>query len=173
MSIVTAHAEPPLRSTSAPPVPMPSPCHKRVLVVQAICDVRLCDPAALSFPISWSLLKLMSIESVMPSKHLILWHPFLLLPSIFPSTRVFSNESFLHIRWPEYWSFSFSISPSNEYSGLVSSSETLPKSCRRRRISNSLCEASITLIPKQTEVSHTHTRLQASIADEHIIKPLD
>ena len=119
VSIVTAHAEPPLRSTSAPPVPMPSPCHKRVLVVQAICDVRLCDPAALSFPISWSLLKLMSIESVMPSKHLILWHPFLLLPSIFPSTRVFSNESFLHIRWPEYWSFSFSISPSNEYSGWI------------------------------------------------------
>ena len=120
VSIITAHAEPPLRSTSAPPVPTPSPCHKRVLVVQAICDVQLCDPAALSFPISWSLLKLMSIESVMPSKHLILWRPFLLLPSVFPSTRVFSSESFLHIRWPEYWSFSFSISPSNEYSGLIS-----------------------------------------------------
>ena len=78
-----------------------------------------CDPAALSFTISWSLLKLMSIESVMPSKHLILWRPFLLLPSIFPSTRVFSNESLFHIRWPEYWSFSFSISPSNEYSGWI------------------------------------------------------
>ena len=62
----------------------------------------------------------MSIESVMPSKHLILCHPLLLLPSIFPSIRVFSNESVFHIRWPEYWSFSFSISPSNEYSGLIS-----------------------------------------------------
>ena len=62
----------------------------------------------------------MSIESVMPSNHLILCHPLLLLPSIFPSIRVFSNESAFHIRWPKYWSFSFSISPSNEYSGLVS-----------------------------------------------------
>ena len=62
----------------------------------------------------------MSIEAVMPSNHLILCHPLLLLPSIFPSIRVFSNESVLHIRWPKYWSFSFNISPSNEYSGLVS-----------------------------------------------------
>ena len=61
----------------------------------------------------------MSIESVMPSNHFILCHPLLLLPSIFPSIRVFSNESTLHIRWPKYWSFSFSISPSNEYSGLI------------------------------------------------------
>ena len=65
------------------------------------------------------LLKLMSIESVMPSNHLILCHPLLLLPSIFPSIRVFSNESVLHIRWPKYRSFSFSINPSNEYSGLI------------------------------------------------------
>ena len=76
--------------------------------------------ASLSFTSSWSLLKLMSIESVMPFNHLILCHPFLLLPSIFPSIRVFSNESVLRIRWPEYWSFSFSISPSSEYSGLIS-----------------------------------------------------
>ena len=69
---------------------------------------------------SWSLLKLMSIELVMPSNHLILCHPLLLLPSIFPSIRVFSNESVLHIRWPKYWSISFSISPFNEYSGLIS-----------------------------------------------------
>ena len=62
----------------------------------------------------------MSIEPVMPSNHLILCHPLLLLPSIFPSIRVFSNESALYIRWPKYWSFSFSISPSNEYSGLIS-----------------------------------------------------
>ena len=68
----------------------------------------------------WSSLKVKSIESVMPSNHLILCHPLLLLPSIFPSIRVFSNESVLHIRWPKYWSFSFSISLSNENSGLIS-----------------------------------------------------
>ena len=73
-----------------------------------------------SFTISQSLLKLMSIELVMPSNHLILCLLLLFLPSIFPSIRVFSNESALHIRWPKYWSFSFSISPSNEYSGLTS-----------------------------------------------------
>ena len=86
----------------------------------------LCDPmeqhARLPCPSitnSWSLLKLMSIESVMPSNHLILCHPLFLLPLIFPTIRVFSNESVLHIRWPKYWNFSFSISPSNEYSGLI------------------------------------------------------
>ena len=67
-----------------------------------------------------SLFKLMSIESMMPSNHLIFCHPLLLLPSIFPSIRVFSSESVLHIRWPKYWSFSFNISTSNEYSGLIS-----------------------------------------------------
>ena len=77
--------------------------------------------ASLSITSSWSLLKLMSIEPVMPSNHLILCRPLLLLPSIFPSIRVFSDESVLHIRWPKYWSFSFSISPSKEYSGLISS----------------------------------------------------
>ena len=76
--------------------------------------------ASFSFPVSWSLLKLMSTESVTPSSHLILCHPLLLLPSIFPSIRVFSNELALYIRWPKYWSFSFSMSPSNEYSGLIS-----------------------------------------------------
>ena len=75
---------------------------------------------SLSITNSWSLLKLMSIESVMPSNHLILCHPLLLLPSIFPSIRVFSNELALQIRWPKYWSFSFSISPSNENSRLIS-----------------------------------------------------
>ena len=74
----------------------------------------------LSIIISRSLLKLMSIESVMPSNHLILCHPLLLLPSIFPSITVFSNESILHIRWPKYWSSSFSIRPSNEYWGMIS-----------------------------------------------------
>ena len=76
--------------------------------------------ASLPITNSWNLLKLMSIESVMPSNHLILCHPFLLPPSTFPSIRVFSNESALCIRWPKYWSFSFKISPSNEYSGLIS-----------------------------------------------------
>ena len=76
--------------------------------------------ASLSMTNSWSLLRLMSTESVMPSNHLILCHPLLLLPSIYPSIRVFSSESVLRIRWPKYWSFSFSISPYNEYSGLIS-----------------------------------------------------
>ena len=86
----------------------------------------LCDPwtaacqASMSIMNSLSLLKLLSIESVMPSNHLILCHLLLLPPSIFPSIRIFSKESVLHIRWPKYWSFSFSISLSNEYSGLIS-----------------------------------------------------
>nr|KAB0337357.1 hypothetical protein FD754_025234 [Muntiacus muntjak] len=89
------------------------------------CPIR-CDPwtttrqASLSITNSRSLIKLRSIESVMPSNHLIICRPLLLLPSIFPSIKVFSNESVLHIRWPKYWSFSFSISPSNEYEGLPS-----------------------------------------------------
>ena len=78
------------------------------------------DQASLSITNSQSLLKLMSIKSVVPSNRLILCRPFLLLPSIFPRIRVLSNESVLHIRWPKYWSFSFSISPSGEYSGLIS-----------------------------------------------------
>ena len=95
--------------------------------VQSLSCVRLfaipwtaARQASLSITNSWSLLKLMPIRLVMPSNHLILCLPLLLLPSIFPSIRVFSNESGLHIRWPKYWSFSFSISPSNEYSGLIS-----------------------------------------------------
>ena len=76
--------------------------------------------ASLSFTISQSLLRFMSIESVMLSNHFILCHPLLLLPSIFPSMRVFSNELAVRIRWPKYWSFSFSINPSNEYSGFIS-----------------------------------------------------
>ena len=95
--------------------------------VQSLSRVRLfvtswtaVHQASLSITDFQSLLKLMPIESVMPSNHLILCHPLLLLPSIFPSIRVFSNESVLCIRWPNYWSFSFSISPSNEYSGLIS-----------------------------------------------------
>ena len=77
-------------------------------------------PAPLSITNSWSLLKLTSIELVMPSNHLILCHPLVLPPSVFPSIRAFSSESVLPIRWPKYWSFSFSISPSNEHAGLIS-----------------------------------------------------
>ena len=77
-------------------------------------------PNFLSITNSWSLLKLMSIELVMPSNHLILCHPLLLLPSVFPNIKVFSIDSFLRIRWPKYWGFSFSIGPSSEYSGLIS-----------------------------------------------------
>ena len=98
-----------------------------VVVVQLLSHVWLfaiswtaAHQASLSFTISRSLLKLMFTELMMPSDCLILCHPLLLLPSIFPSIRAFSNESALRIRWPKYWSFSFSISPSNEYSGLIS-----------------------------------------------------
>ena len=101
---------------------------KQFSSVQSLSRVRLfmtpwtaAHQASLSITISWSLLKLMSIKLVMSSNHLILSFPLLPLPSIFPSIRVFSSGSALHIRWPKYWSFSFSISPSNEYSGLISS----------------------------------------------------
>ena len=94
--------------------------------VQSLSRIRLfatpwiaARQASLSITNSWSLHKPMSIESVMPSNHLILCHPLLLLPSIFPSIRVFSNESALRIRWPMYWSFSFNISPSDEHPGLI------------------------------------------------------
>ena len=97
------------------------------VVVQSLSHVQLfatpwtaAHQVSPSFTISWSLLKLMSIESVMLSNHLILCCPLFLLPSIFPSIRIFSSESVLHIRWPKYWSFSVSISLSNEYSGLIS-----------------------------------------------------
>ena len=83
-------------------------------------DIQPARQASLSITNSWSLPKPMSIESVMPFNRLILCHPLLLLPSLFPNIRVFSSESALHIKWPKYWSFSFSISPSNEYSGLIS-----------------------------------------------------
>ena len=103
------------------------PSYVAVVVVQSLSHVQLfvtrwtvARQASLSFTISWSLLKLMSIESLMPSNHLILCRPLLLLPSIFPSIRVFFNELALCIRWPKYWSFRFCISPSNEYSVLIS-----------------------------------------------------
>jgi len=105
---------------------LPNPSFTFV-VVQSLGGVRLfvtpwtaALQASLSITISWSLLKFMPIESAMPSNHLVLCCPLRLLSSIFPSIRVFSNESVLCIRWPKYWNFSFSISPSNEYSGLIS-----------------------------------------------------
>ena len=94
-----------------------------IVVVQLLSCVQLFVTPWTSecqIPLSWSLLKLMSIESVMPSNHPFLCYPLLLLPSIFPSIRGFSNESALHVRWPKYWCFSFSISPANEYPGLIS-----------------------------------------------------
>ena len=98
-----------------------------LIIVQLLSHVQLyatpmtaAPQASLPSTVSWSFFKLMSIESVMPSNHLILCHPLLLLPSIFPSIRVLSNESALCIRWPKYWCFSFIISPSNEYSELIS-----------------------------------------------------
>ena len=111
-----------------------------LIVVQSLSPVRLFEipwtaacQASLSFTISQSSLKLMSIESVMPSNHLILCRPLLLLPSIFPSIRVFSKESALCIRWANYWSFNFSISPASEYSGLISFRvdwlDLLPSTC--------------------------------------------
>ena len=101
--------------------------YTRISSVQSLSRIRLfatpfsaARQASLSITNSWSLLKLMSIESVMPSNHLILYCPLLLPLSTFPSIRGFSNESVLHTRWPKYWSFSFSISPSNEHPGLIS-----------------------------------------------------
>ena len=98
-----------------------------LLLLRRFSRVQLCETpwsaacqVSLSITNSWSLVKLMSIKSLIPSNHLILCHPLLLPPSVFPSIRVFFNESLLHIRWPKYWSFSFSISPFNEYSGLIS-----------------------------------------------------
>ena len=101
----------------------PDQCYLLFIVQSCLT---LCDPVDCStpgfpvLPICRSLLKLTSIESVMPSNHLILCHPLLLLPSIFPSIRVFSSESAFCSRWPKYWSFSFSIGPSNDFSGLIS-----------------------------------------------------
>ena len=104
---------------------LPSSSAHRI-IVQLLNRVQLCDlmnsrcQSSLSFTISWSLLKLISIESVTSSNHLILCYPLVLLPSVFPTIRVFSNELALCIRWPKYWNRSFSIKPSNEYSELIS-----------------------------------------------------
>ena len=111
-----------LEKVSFHPSPKERQCQRmfQFSSVAQLC-LTLCDTmASLSVTNSWSLLKLMSIESVKPSSHLTLCHPLLLLPSIFPSIRVFSNESALSIRWPKYWSLCFNISTSNEHPGLIS-----------------------------------------------------
>ena len=115
----------PCREKSAPEMPLELGNNNGYTIVQSLSHVRLfatpwaaARQASLSFSISWNLLKLLSIELVMPSNHLILCHPLLLRCSIFPSIRVFSDESAPLIKWPKYWSFS--VSPSNEYSGLIS-----------------------------------------------------
>ena len=92
---------------------------RSVMFDSATLWTETCLQSSLSFTVSWSLLKLMSIKLVMPSNHVILCLPLFLLPSVFPSIMIFSNESVLHIRWPKYWSFSSSISPSNKYSGFI------------------------------------------------------
>ena len=109
------------------PLPPSVDIDTEISSVQSLSHVQLFEipwtaarQTSLSISNSWSLLKLLSIESVMSSNHLILCYPLLLLPPIFPSIKVFSDESILHIRWPKYWDFSFSISPSNEYSSLIS-----------------------------------------------------
>ena len=146
--------------------------------VQSLSHVRLfatprttAHQASLSITNSRSLLKLMSIELVMTSNHLILCHPLLLLPSIFPSIRVFSNESVLCIRWPKYWSFSFSISPSNEYSGQISFridsldplevQETLKSLHRHRSSKASILQCSVFYI---IQLSHPHMTTGKTIA---------
>ena len=113
LASLTVHSHGLYTSFSTVPFSCPVVSYSAVLWIAA-------RQAFLSITNSRCLLKLVSIESVMPSNHLILCGPLLLLPSIFPSIRVFSNESVLRIKWPIYWSFSFSISPSNEYSGLIS-----------------------------------------------------
>ena len=113
--------------------------------------------ASLSITNSWSLLKFMSIESVMPSNHLILCCPLLLLPSVLPSIRIFSNESVLCIKWPRYWSISFSISPSNEYSGLISFRidwlDLLAVQGTLKRVFNTTVPLSVWVSPAEVQVS--------------------
>ena len=99
---------------------VPSCCFSVTKSCPTLCGPVDCSQASLSFSVFWALLKLMSIQLVMPSRHLILFHPLLLLPSVFLSIKVFSSELALTIGWSKYWSFSFSISPSNDYSGLIS-----------------------------------------------------
>ena len=149
-----------------------------VVVVQSLGCARLfvtawttAHQASLSFTISRSLLRLMSIESVMPSNHLILCHPLLLLPSIFPSIRVFSNELVLHIRSPKCWSFSFSISPSSEYSGLISFRIDWFDLLAARGTLKSLLQVTLTL-PKCLVLSflpHHEPRLSSLLVEVHTL----
>ena len=151
--------------------------HQFSSVVQScptLCDPMDCStPASPSITNSWSLLKLTSIESVMPSNHLILCRLLLLLPSVLPSIRVFSSESVICIRWPKYWSFSFSISPSNEYSGLISFRIDCLDLCAVRGTLKSLLQhhsskASIlqssTFFMDVVQISHPYMTIEKTIA---------
>ena len=136
---------------------------RRISSVQSLSHVWLfvtpwtaAHQASLSITSSCSLTKLMSIESVMPSNHLILCCPLLLLPSMFPSLRVFSIESVLFIRWPKYWSFSFSISPSNEYSGLISFQISLQSNWFSRVFSNTTVQKHQFLSAQLSSQSNSH-----------------
>ena len=153
-------------SASLTPAPFPS----FAVVVQTLSRVRLfatpwtaAHQASLSFTVSQSVPKLTSIESVMPSNHLVLCRPLLLLPSIFPSIRVFSNRPALRITWPRDWSFSFSISPSNEYAGLISFRidwfDLLESKGLSRVFSNTIVEKhqSFSAQPSSQSNSHIHT----------------
>ena len=129
--------------------------------------------ASLFFTVSWNLLKLMSIESVMPSNHLILCHPLFFLPSILPRIRVFSSESVLDIRWPKYWSFSFRIRASNEYSGLISSRMDCPCSPRDSQESSptpqfrSINSLPLSFLYSPTLTSHIHDHWKNHIRWHH------
>ena len=120
VTIEAIHA-PSLSSKISTPICCSSREQQLLSCVPTLCDSMYCSTSKLLFPpLSPSLLRFMSFESVMPPNHLVLCCPLIFLPSIFPNIRVFSNELALHIKWPKYWSFSFSISPSNEYSGMIS-----------------------------------------------------
>ena len=133
-------------------------------------ELHAAHQVSLSSTNSWNLPKLISIESVMPSNHLIFCHPFLLLPSIFPSIRVFPNESVLHIRWPKYWSFSLSICPSSENSGLISfkidcdllERQGTLKSLLQHHSSKSISSSVLSFL--HIQLSHPHMTIGKTIA---------
>ena len=130
--------------------------HSSVQFSRSVTPLTAAHQASLSITKSSNLLKLMSIESVMPSNHLILCHPLLILPSVFASIRVFSSESVLCIRWPKYWSFNLSISPSNEYSGLISFGIDWLDLLAVQGTLKSLLQASVLQLSDYFIVQHSH-----------------
>ena len=145
---------------------------------QSLSHVRLfvtpwtaASQASLSIASSRSLLKLMTIETVMPSNQFILCHPLLLLPSVFPRIRVFSNESILHVRWPKYWSFSFSISPSNEYSGLVSFRMDWLISFQSKGLSRVFSNTTVQKHPFTRETQSSAANIKATVMPSLLLRP--